>query len=168
MKARSESHTNTRTGTCMNTLNPSCYTNYQPQEEVVDFFRRTVSLFQTLDTYQFLAAAGITPSTTRNYSLSAINKALTAAPGRNGKNATVECDGTQLDEVYYSYDVIGTIAGGIFLPANAAGEGASTCPDEVQYLPKQLNTTYPVSSVSSSASHTATLNLSPTCRPNRI
>jgi ribonuclease T2 len=38
-------------GTCISTLEPSCFTNYQPQEEVVDFFNRTVELFKTLDSY---------------------------------------------------------------------------------------------------------------------
>lgn len=37
--------------TCINTLDPKCYHFYTPQEEVVDFFQRTVNLFMTLDTY---------------------------------------------------------------------------------------------------------------------
>ena len=155
-------------GTCMSTLNPPCYSNYKGQEEVVDYFRRTVSLFQTLDTYSFLAAAGITPSATRNYTLESINTALRNAPGRAGKNATVECSHGQLDEVYYPYNVIGTIAGGIFIPVDSSGAGTTTCPESVQYLPKNTSSAYPVSSVSSSAAASATLNLSPTCRPNGI
>ncbi|KAL9056525.1 MAG: hypothetical protein Q9162_002901 [Coniocarpon cinnabarinum] len=155
-------------GTCMNTIDPACYKNYKGQEEVVDYFRRTVSLFQTLDTYAFLAAAGITPSSTKNYSLEAINTALRKAPGRNGRNATVECSDGQLDEVYYSYNVIGTIAGGVFVPVDATSQDATSCPEEVAYLPKNLSSAYPVSSVSSSAAPSATLNLSPTCRPNGI
>lgn len=38
-------------GTCYSTLQPSCYTNYTPQEEVVDFFNQVVTLFKTLPTY---------------------------------------------------------------------------------------------------------------------
>ena len=38
-------------GTCISTLEPSCYTSYTPQEEVPDFFQKTVDLFQTLDSY---------------------------------------------------------------------------------------------------------------------
>ena len=38
-------------GTCINTLDPSCYTNYQPGDEIPDFFQTTVDLFQTLPTY---------------------------------------------------------------------------------------------------------------------
>lgn len=39
-------------GTCVSTLNPTCYTQYQPQEEVVDYFTKVVSLFKSLETYQ--------------------------------------------------------------------------------------------------------------------
>lgn len=38
-------------GTCINTIDPSCYTNYTPQEEVGDFFQKVVDLFKGLDTY---------------------------------------------------------------------------------------------------------------------
>lgn len=39
-------------GTCLNTIVPSCYVDYEPQEEVGEFFKQTVSLFKGLDTYQ--------------------------------------------------------------------------------------------------------------------
>lgn len=39
-------------GTCVNTIDPSCYTNYYPQEEVGDYFQKVVDLFKSLDTYQ--------------------------------------------------------------------------------------------------------------------
>ena len=38
-------------GTCVSTLEPSCYTGYTTGEEAVDYFTTTVSLFQTLPTY---------------------------------------------------------------------------------------------------------------------
>jgi ribonuclease T2 len=38
-------------GTCISTLDPSCYTDYSTGDEAVDFFTRTVSLFKTLPTY---------------------------------------------------------------------------------------------------------------------
>jgi ribonuclease T2 len=38
-------------GTCISTLDPSCYTDYTTGEEAVDFFTRVVELFQTLPTY---------------------------------------------------------------------------------------------------------------------
>jgi len=38
-------------GTCISTLDPSCYTDYTTGEEAVDFFTTVVSLFKTLPTY---------------------------------------------------------------------------------------------------------------------
>jgi ribonuclease T2 len=38
-------------GTCISTMQPKCYTGYQPTEEVVDFFQKTVDLFKTLPSY---------------------------------------------------------------------------------------------------------------------
>ena len=39
-------------GTCISSLDPSCYTNYSSKEELVDFFSKTVELFKTLTSYQ--------------------------------------------------------------------------------------------------------------------
>lgn len=39
-------------GTCINTIDPSCYTNYKPQEEVGAYFNKVVDLFKGLNTYK--------------------------------------------------------------------------------------------------------------------
>ena len=39
-------------GTCISTLEPSCYDNYTPQAEVVDFFEKAVELNKGLDSYK--------------------------------------------------------------------------------------------------------------------
>lgn len=39
-------------GTCINTMEPRCYTDYTRQEEVVDYIQKTVDLFRNLDTYK--------------------------------------------------------------------------------------------------------------------
>jgi ribonuclease T2 len=39
-------------GTCVNTIDPSCYTKYQTGDEAVDFCQQVVTLFQSLDTYK--------------------------------------------------------------------------------------------------------------------
>lgn len=39
-------------GTCISTLESSCYSNYTPREEAVAYFERTVDLFQKLPSYQ--------------------------------------------------------------------------------------------------------------------
>lgn len=46
------SHEWNKHGTCINTIEPDCYTDYYPQEEVGDFFQKTVDLFKGLDTYK--------------------------------------------------------------------------------------------------------------------
>lgn len=139
-------------GTCYSTLNPSCYTDYTAQEEVVDFFNTTTSLFQTLPTYQFLADAGIYPSSNETYAKTDIIAALRAA---RGVNATLECEDGVLYEIEYTFNVHGSVADGIFVAVEPTGEGDG-CPDEIQYLPKDLDTEPTASSVTCAATAAAT------------
>ena len=158
-------------GTCISTLDPKCYINYTPQEEVVDYFARTVRLFSRLNTYevrpqpplptyktldepfsQFLAAADIYPTNSTTYTYDQI---MTALNRPRGVNATIECDGKFLNQVYYTFDVRGGVADGQFVPENPVGEGTTGCPKQgIQYVPKNLST-YPTP-VSSSAMVSAT------------
>lgn len=101
-------------GTCISTLDPNCYVNYTPQEEVRDYFQKTVDLFKTLDTYTFLAIAGIVPSTTKTYTSAQIEKALSAF--RGGVNASIQCTDNQLNQVYYHFHVAGSAQNGIYVP----------------------------------------------------
>ncbi|KAK4035307.1 hypothetical protein C8A01DRAFT_38209 [Parachaetomium inaequale] len=121
-------------GTCISTLEPSCYTNYQATQEAVDFFNRAVSLFKTLPSYSWLSAAGIVPSSTTTYTLSAIQSALTA---QFGYAVTVNCNSNkELDELWYHYNVQGSVQSGTFQPTTPVGSG-STCPSTgIKYLPK--------------------------------
>lgn len=48
-------------GTCINTIKPSCYSNYSPQEEVGDFFQKVVDLFKGLDTYKVCVSYSLFP-----------------------------------------------------------------------------------------------------------
>jgi ribonuclease T2 len=55
-------------GTCISTLEPNCYTNYAPQQDVVDYFQKTVDLFKELNSYQVRLGLSYTiriPSLTR-------------------------------------------------------------------------------------------------------
>ncbi|KAK1751245.1 hypothetical protein QBC47DRAFT_351239 [Echria macrotheca] len=126
-------------GTCISTLRPSCYSGYQPTQEAVDFFVRTVSLFQGLPSYSWLAGAGIVPSSTATYTLSAIEAALTA---QFGFSVTVNCNSNnELDELWYHYNVRGSVQSGTFIPTTPVGSG-STCPSSgIKYLPKPGGTT---------------------------
>ncbi len=121
-------------GTCISTLNPSCYTNYVSKQEAVDFFNRAVALFQTLPSYTWLSAAGIVPSSTATYTLAAIQSALTS---HFGYAVTINCNSNnELDELWYHYNVQGSVQSGTFYPTTPVGSG-STCPSTgIKYLPK--------------------------------
>lgn len=121
-------------GTCISTLDTDCYTNYTPQEEVVDFFNKVVSLFKTLPSYTWLSNAGIVPSSTATYTSAQILAALKAP---RGVTAVIQCANTnQLDEIWYFYDVQGSVQTGTFIPTNPVGT-SSDCPSTgIKYLPK--------------------------------
>lgn len=148
-------------GTCISTFDTSCYIDYVPTQEVVDYFQKVLQLFSVLDTYTFLKDAGIVPSYTTTYTYAEIRKALVQD---RGVNATIECAGsnsTELDEVYYYYNVYGSAQDGSYIPAQPgkdsffswtddvlgawltdADTNSSSCPTTgIQYLPKNLTTT---------------------------
>ena len=103
-------------GTCISTLEPDCYTDYTPQEEVVDFFNKVVTLFKTLPSYTWLSNAGILPSTTTTYTSAEI---LAALQTPRGVTAVIQCENTnELDEIWYFYDVKGSVQTGTFIPTN--------------------------------------------------
>ncbi|KAK0121757.1 ribonuclease T2-like [Cadophora gregata] len=135
-------------GTCINTLSPSCYTSpsssssseftsesYKSGDEVVDFFTRAVSLFRSLDTYSALASAGIVPSARTTYRREQIEVALKKV---TGADVLIRCRGNRLNEVWYSFNVKGSLQEGKFVPSEPVGKvGRGGCPPGgVRYLPK--------------------------------
>ncbi|KAF2869143.1 ribonuclease M [Massariosphaeria phaeospora] len=121
-------------GTCISTLEPECYDDHKQTEEVVDYFQKAVDLFKTLPSYEWLSAAGITPSTSKTYTFQAIQDALAAK--RPGVTVTLGCKSGRFNEIWYHYDVRGSVQLGEFVPANPDGT-KSTCPQTgIQYLPK--------------------------------
>ncbi|KAI3329062.1 ribonuclease T2 [Xylariaceae sp. AK1471] len=149
-------------GTCMSTLNPECYTNYQPTDEVADYFTRAVSLFKTLPSYDWLAAAGIVPSITATYTLAAIQAALTA---HHGHNVVVGCSGQNLNELWYHFHVQGSIQGGTFQAVDPVGSG-STCPATgIKYLPKYTTTPPTTTTTATTTTTTGISTTTPTSVP---
>jgi ribonuclease T2 len=111
---------------------------------VPDFFDRTVSLFKSLPSYTWLSDAGIVPSTSTTYSLSAIQNAL--ANKFDGHAPYVGCRSGQLDELWYFYNIRGSLQTGDFVATDSLTR--SNCPSTgIKYLPKSGG-----SSPSSSAS----------------
>ncbi|EMD00455.1 hypothetical protein BAUCODRAFT_62004, partial [Baudoinia panamericana UAMH 10762] len=136
-------------GTCMSTFDTDCYSSYTPGEEIPDFFNRTVGLYQTLPTYDWLAAAGITPSCTTTYTSAQISSALAANFG--GHSVYLGCSGGALDEVWYYFNVQGSIQTGTFYPTDQTGSN-SCAATGVKYLPKAG---CPATSTTASASASA-------------
>lgn len=119
-------------GTCISTLDPSCYSSYEPTEEVPPFFERAVSLFKSLPTYQWLKDAGITPDSSKTYSASDMQAALSKG---HGADVYLGCRSGALNEVWYFFNTRGSIQTGTFEAADPLTK--STCPDTgIKYLPK--------------------------------
>ena len=70
---------------------------------------------------------------------------MLALRAARGVNATLSCSSGQLDSVEYTFNVQGSVADGQFIPVEPVGE-SSGCPQNIQYLPKDLSTSPDVSS----------------------
>lgn len=120
-------------GTCMSTVNPSCYAaDADKYQYVGDFFKSVVDLQDTLPTFKFLADAGISPSLEKKYKLSDIEAALSKHV--RGSTVRLGCKGDALLEVWYYFKLRGSVASGAFVPADA--DSKSSCPAEVYFVPK--------------------------------
>ncbi|KAI5212841.1 hypothetical protein AUEXF2481DRAFT_41919 [Aureobasidium subglaciale EXF-2481] len=120
-------------GTCVSTLDPDCYTSYRSKEEVVDYFAAAVSLYSQRPSYEWLMDAGIEPSTTKTYTRDQIQNALSS---RHGRPVTLGCKAGKLDEIWYHFEVRGSVQTGVFEAADPDG-GKSTCPySGIRYPPK--------------------------------
>ena len=136
-------------GTCISSLEPGCFNNYTKDQELVIYFQKAVGLFQTLPTYEWLAADGIYPSLTKTYTLAQMESALTNAYGHE---VNVNCNNGVFDEVWYHYESQGGIASGDIIPADPVGSG-STCPATgIKYYPKYVDLNGGSSSSSSPSS----------------
>ncbi|CAI7673887.1 unnamed protein product [Penicillium discolor] len=111
-------------GTCVSTLEPDCYADYLPQQEVVDYFDKTVEVYKELPTYEFLANASIVPSQTRTYALADIEAALEQA---HGNPVTIRCRSGAINEIWYHFNIAGSLQSGEFVSAGPDGL-KSNCP----------------------------------------
>ncbi|KXG49309.1 uncharacterized protein PGRI_031790 [Penicillium griseofulvum] len=126
------SHEWSKHGTCINTIEPSCYSDYTAQQEVGDFFQKTVDLFKKLDTHKALAAAGITPSTSKTYTLADIQAALTEL---HGAEVYLGCQSGELNQAWYFYNVKGNAIDGTYKAVDTLTK--SGCPKTgIKYVPK--------------------------------
>lgn len=127
-------HEYNKHGTCMNTINPECFTgDYQQWESAVEFWSKVTKIWDDLNTYEFLSRAGIVPTVKSTYKKDDIKKALSNS--HDGKDVHIGCtDDGALDEVWYYYHVKGNILTGDYKDVDALGSDA--CPDNIWYIPK--------------------------------
>nr|BAC00516.1 ribonuclease T2 [Irpex lacteus] len=120
-------------GTCYSTLETSCLPSGSPKgAEAVAFFQQVVTLFKTLPTYQWLAKAGITPDSSKTFTLSEITSALKSAAG---VTPALDCDGKNLNQISWYFHLKGSLLDGKFVPIDAPKAG-SCASSGLKYPPK--------------------------------
>ncbi|KAI0778700.1 RNase Gf29 [Trametes elegans] len=120
-------------GTCYSTLNPSCLPSSSPKgAEAVAFFETVVKLFKTLPTYKFLSDAGITPSTSKTFTLSELTDALKSAAG---VTPALNCDGSSLNAIEWYFNLKGSVIDGEFVAIDAPEKGSCKS-SGIKYPPK--------------------------------
>lgn len=150
-------------GTCISTLETSCYSKYKAQEEVIDYFRIAVDVHKKLDSYKVLEHVGIVPSTTQSYTSARIQEALSK---KHGHPVTIRCHDGELDEIWYHYWVRGSVQTGEFVEAPPDG-AKSSCPQVgIKYMPK-LAGKAPTSNASTTRARSSTASTPSPAVPGR-
>ncbi|TCD64320.1 ribonuclease T2-like [Steccherinum ochraceum] len=120
-------------GTCYSTLETSCLPSGSPKgAEAVAFFNTVVKLFKTLPTYDWLAKAGITPSTSQTFTLATLTSALKSA---SGVTPSLDCDGKNINQISWYFNLKGSLLDGQFVPIDAPEKG-SCATTGLKYPPK--------------------------------
>ncbi|PPQ73380.1 hypothetical protein CVT26_015483 [Gymnopilus dilepis] len=125
-------------GTCYSTLKPSCLPSGSPKGlEAVIFFENVVNLFQTLPTYTWLANEGITPTTSKTFTLSQLTSALKS---QSGFTPMLTCDSSTLSQIAWYFNLKGSLIDGEFVPIDSPE--SSSCPSSgIKYPPKSGGST---------------------------
>ncbi|KAJ1674972.1 hypothetical protein EV182_002189 [Spiromyces aspiralis] len=124
-------HEWTKHGTCVTTLNPSCYAEgtYTKHKEVIDYFRKALELRSQYDIYTALEKHGIVPTLNKTYDIKHFKDAIKA---EYGAEATLSCRGSQLQEVQIVFRVRGKAT---YVPTDALRK--DTC-RKVRFAPKPV------------------------------
>ncbi|KAI0718938.1 ribonuclease T2 [Cerioporus squamosus] len=133
-------------GTCYSTLKISCLPSGSAKgAEAVAFFQTVVKLFKTLPTYDWLADAGITPDSSKTYTLTTLTNALKSA---SGVTPALNCDGSSLNAIEWYFNLKGSVIDGQFVAIDAPSKG-SCGSSGIKYVPKSGGTSTTTSGGSS-------------------
>ncbi|KAJ3011925.1 ribonuclease T2-like [Thoreauomyces humboldtii] len=78
------SHEWNKHGTCLSTLNPTCFKNPSPQQDKIAFIDASLALRERFSLYDIFAKHDIVPSPTKNYTIAQFQAALVAETGFQG------------------------------------------------------------------------------------
>lgn len=121
--------------TCIRTLRPPCYgSSYRQDQNVYDFFRISVELYEKYPTFKFLEENGIVPSLTETYTKDQIAQALSSNFHDHG--VYFKCNRySALQEIWYFHHLQGPLINENFVPIEAMMK--SNCPETgIKFLPK--------------------------------
>lgn len=120
-------------GTCVNTIRPKCYSDYESDENVYDYYKIAMTLYKKLNTYEFLAGEGIEPSTEKTYTKAEIASALQK---NFGKSVYFKCNSDNaIQEVWYYHYLNGPLTKQDFVPIDTIT--TSNCPSSgIKFVPK--------------------------------
>ena len=122
-------------GTCLSTIQPSCYDDYMPGQDIVDYFRATIQLSRSLPTFTFLESCGIVPSHGQTYSLADIESCIADTTWGHTPHVGCSEDG-YLNEILYYHHWSGSLRGGHEVGTNSAAP--SSCPKNgIKYFPQE-------------------------------
>ena len=121
-------------GTCVHTMNPNCYASYKQDQNIYDFYRIAVDLYEKLPTYKFLTDAGIVPSSNVTYTKAQIAAALNQNFGDN--TVYFKCNRfNALQEIWYFHNIQGSVRSENFKQIDSMM--GSSCPaDGIHFYPK--------------------------------
>lgn len=123
-------------GTCMSTASPECYDkDASKYQYAADFFTTSMDIWRELPTFQWLQEAGIEPSEKNTYTVEQFQDAL--ASKLDVDRVAINCKRNALTEVYYYFNLKGSVANGQFVPRDAFNKGS--CKDGFRWLPKGSN-----------------------------
>lgn len=126
-------HEYNKHGTCFNTMQPKCFVGpYNKYQAALAYYQKVLEVWNTLPTYKFLKAAGITPSVEKPYALSDIEQALKVS--HDNKKVYIGCRNGTINEIWYYYQVRGSALTGDYVARDSLTN--SLCPKYVWYLPK--------------------------------
>ncbi|KAI8319175.1 ribonuclease T2 [Martensiomyces pterosporus] len=121
------SHEWSKHGTCVTTLNPSCYANYIQYEDVNDYFSTVIGLRSQYDYYSALASQGIVPTAGQTFYASDFKAAIKSVLGID---VVIHCSSGALSEIWAWFNVQDAAT---YIPTDTYGSDSCT---SFTYAPK--------------------------------